>query len=197
MKLNKKWGFTLIEIMIVIVIISLLAVTLVPKLTWAQARSRDASRTASLMQMKAVLVTYFDDYSEFPKESHTTGSADWCLSSNSKWATTTLNDYVEWGKTSFDPQKNANVWSCNTPGSFGYIALKKNWSNQSAFILSAQTETYQKSNAIAVADLTSKDWTYDIAVLESAWKLKLEQEIGALKTADLDASKTIYTVTWG
>jgi type II secretory pathway pseudopilin PulG len=56
--------------MIVIVIISLLAVTLVPKLTGAQARSRDASRTASLVSMKAVLTAYYDDYSEYPLNTH-------------------------------------------------------------------------------------------------------------------------------
>jgi type II secretory pathway pseudopilin PulG len=52
--------------MIVIVIISLLAVTLVPKLTGAQARARDVSRIASLIAMKAVFTTIYDDFSEYP-----------------------------------------------------------------------------------------------------------------------------------
>jgi len=205
MKLYKKRGFTLIEIMIVIVIISLLAVTLVPKLTSAQARSRDASRTTSLLSMKAVLITYFDDYSEFPVNSHdqaandaATPNWDWCLSTDEKWTTETLSDYVEWSKTSFDPQKNALVWSCWTPGSFGYIALSKNWANKSAFILSAQTETYQKSNTVTVAEVadTDKNWEYDIDDLETT-NLLFEQTITQLKTADAAADTTIYTVTWG
>ena len=198
-KINKK-GFTLIEIMIVIVIISLLAVTLVPKLTGAQARSRDASRTASLMSMKSVLVTYFDDYSEYPKNTHkNTSNWDFCLSEDNKWwiaAGWALEDYVEWGKTSFDPQKTSRVAWCGTPWSMWYIALLKNWSPSSAFILSAQTETYQKSNTIfnSVSGI-NKDWTTNITSIIGT-KFKTNQNISALKTADSDSSKTIYTVTW-
>ena len=207
-KTNNKLGFTLIEIMIVIVIISLLAVTLVPKLTWAQARSRDASRVSSLLSMKAVLTVYYDDYWEFPVNAHDEtkngaagGAADWdgCLSSDAKWNTDTLSDYVEWWKTSFDPQKNALVLWCATAGSFWYTALMKNWSDNSAFILSAQTETYQKSNTITVSALTDTEnnWEYDINDLD--WTNYLfEQEIWDLKTIDEEsATKTIYTVTWG
>ena len=54
---NTQKGFTLIELMIVIAIISVLAVTLVPQLTWAQARSRDAGRVSSLKNITAVLET--------------------------------------------------------------------------------------------------------------------------------------------
>jgi general secretion pathway protein G len=63
---NTKKGFTLIELMIVIAIISVLAVTLVPQLTGAQARSRDAGRVSSLKNITAVLETYYSDEGQFP-----------------------------------------------------------------------------------------------------------------------------------
>ena len=205
MKLNKKWGFTLIEIMIVIVIISLLAVTLVPKLTGAQARARDASRTASLMQMKAVLIAYYDDFSEFPHNTHTANPSDnwdYCLSNDSKWNVTAwsaLEDYVETQKTSFDPQKTAKVWPCVIQWSLWYIALMKNWSESAAFVLSAQTETYQKSNTIYKTSTLAKDGSDDINTIIGDWKtFDNTKEIGDLKTADkASAITTIYTVTWG
>jgi prepilin-type N-terminal cleavage/methylation domain-containing protein len=64
--LKTKKGFTLIELMIVIAIISVLAVTLVPQLTGAQARSRDAGRVSSLKNITAVLETYYSDEGKFP-----------------------------------------------------------------------------------------------------------------------------------
>ncbi|MDQ7009862.1 MAG: prepilin-type N-terminal cleavage/methylation domain-containing protein [Candidatus Gracilibacteria bacterium] len=196
--MNKK-GFTLIEIMIVIVIISLLAVTLVPKLTGAQARARDASRTASLVAMKAVLTAYFDDYSEYPLNPHSIGAGNGCLSSDFKGTLksgSALEDYVEGGNTSFDPQKNALASMCATVGSFGYSSLSKNGSDKSAFVLVAQTETYQKSNTVFVADLAAKDGTIDIAVAVSSAYLNNNQDIPALKIADdNDALSTVYIVT--
>lgn len=200
--INKK-GFTLIEIMIVIVIISLLAVTLVPKLTWAQARARDASRTASLVAMRAVLTAYFDDYSEYPLNTHdaTNNAWNWCLSEDSKgWlaVNSALEDYVEWWKTSFDPQKNALVANCGTAGSFSYNALSKNGSAKSAFVLAAQTETYQKSNTIYGSWTIQGDWSDDINDVVWSWSIfGINITIPQLKTANSDASVTIYTVTGG
>ena len=47
LKIWKK-AFTLIELMIVVVILWVLMSTILPKLTWAQARARDAWRIADL-----------------------------------------------------------------------------------------------------------------------------------------------------
>lgn len=191
---NSRSAFTLIEIMIVIVIISLLAVTLVPQLTSAQARSRDTSRAASLTSMKAVLLTYYDDNSQYPI--NTSGTSNGCLS-GANWVTSVLEDYVDGWTSPMDPQAKAASWNCTTSWSFWYTPLSKNGTNHAAFILNAQAETYQKANAISTGTVWL-GWGVDVDGLTGASspKIKINQTVAQLKTADAAPATTIYTVIW-
>lgn len=54
-------AFTLIELLIVIVIIGILAVALIPRLTWSQWRARDVARKADLRQIENALALYSAD----------------------------------------------------------------------------------------------------------------------------------------
>jgi len=65
MKLRKK-GFTLIEMLIVIVIIGILASALIPRLNNMQARARDAARKADLNQLGTAITAYFTDFGQYP-----------------------------------------------------------------------------------------------------------------------------------
>ncbi len=57
--MNKiKQGFTLIEILIVIAIIGVLAVTLVPNIAGAPAKARDLSKKQAVMQADAAIQAY-------------------------------------------------------------------------------------------------------------------------------------------
>ena len=59
-------GFTLIELMIVIVILGILMCTILPRLTGAQSRVRDTARIADLNNISQALEIYFSDNGEYP-----------------------------------------------------------------------------------------------------------------------------------
>jgi general secretion pathway protein G len=141
MKLKNK-GFTLIELMIVVVILGVLMSTVLPKLTGAQARARDTGRIADLGNISASLTTYYDDNGEFPstvgclKSGHTTNDA--------------IKIYLEGSKVPADPQKNANTFLCNGDlGLYWYQPVIKAGIANNAFILCADMETFQKANTDA------------------------------------------------
>lgn len=64
--LKKQAGFTLLELLIVIVIIGILALIIVPGLASGPARARDAQRKGDLRTVKNALETYFNDNNYYP-----------------------------------------------------------------------------------------------------------------------------------
>ena len=63
MKSNNTFqrGFTLIELMIVIVILGILMGTILPRLTGAQGRARDTAKIADLSNLAQALEVYYND----------------------------------------------------------------------------------------------------------------------------------------
>lgn len=61
-----KKGFTLIELLIVVSIIGILAVALIPSLTDAPARARDAGRKAAVNEVVAAVESYNIDNGNYP-----------------------------------------------------------------------------------------------------------------------------------
>lgn len=64
-KLNSK-GFTIIELLVVIVIIGILVALALPQLFAAQERGRDTERKNDLKNIKTQLETYFNDEGAYP-----------------------------------------------------------------------------------------------------------------------------------
>lgn len=64
-KLNQK-GFTIIELLVVIVIIGILVALTLPNLFSAQARGRDSDRKNELKNLQQKLETHFNDNDAYP-----------------------------------------------------------------------------------------------------------------------------------
>ncbi len=64
-KLNQK-GFTIIELLVVIVIIGILVALTLPNLFSAQARGRDTDRKNEMKNVQQKLEAHFNDYDSYP-----------------------------------------------------------------------------------------------------------------------------------
>lgn len=72
---SKRWGFTIVEIMIVIAIIAVLAVIVVPQVTRARISSNQASAKATLRVIGTALDSYLADNQIYPADTATLISA--------------------------------------------------------------------------------------------------------------------------
>jgi type II secretion system protein G len=64
--LKGQQGFTLLELLIVIVIIGILALIIVPGLASGPKRARDAQRKSDMRAVKNALETYYNDNNVYP-----------------------------------------------------------------------------------------------------------------------------------
>ena len=69
MKNQKRKGFTLIELMVVVAIMGLLAALAVISLNNARQRARDARRISDIKQIQTALELYYLDNNEYPDSS--------------------------------------------------------------------------------------------------------------------------------
>jgi type II secretion system protein G len=73
-----KKGFTLVELLVVIAIIATLVALAVPNFLSARERARDSKRKSDLVQLKAALRLYYNDYNRYPSSTGALNSISGC-----------------------------------------------------------------------------------------------------------------------
>ena len=101
---QNKSGFTIVELLIVIVVIAILAAITVVAYNGLQARSQDASRTADVKNILKVLEAYKIENGQYPVATSSTGNSGWHESSTDTGGT--FMEYLVptyFSKTPVDP----------------------------------------------------------------------------------------------
>ena len=150
--MNKKnafrRGFTLIELMIVIVILGILMGTILPRLTGAQARARDTARKADLTNISQALEVYYGDTGQYPA-AITAGTVN-CLDSSAATpdtVVTALGGYMKGGKVPMAVSQQQKTLGCT--GSYFYKPLSSGTITRASYVLASDVETWQLANYIA------------------------------------------------
>ena len=137
---STKKGFTLIELLIVIAIIGILAVALLPSVTGAPARARDAQRIADLNVIITALELYNSDNGHYPADQ---GVCVDQLTDNGTKTAGALNSYMKVGRTPMDPQPNIDTPVTGKKGCYVYTVGS---GNPVHYLLGSAVEVPQNAN---------------------------------------------------
>lgn len=133
--IKKQDGFTLLELLIVIVIIGILALIIVPGLASGPKRARDAQRKSDMRAVKNALETYYNDNNAYPV------GATYGTSDTTGIGTNLVSSYLP--HLPIDP-KNTGVYVYSYNGTATTFTLQAHVENtKDSQIKSGTTDTYE------------------------------------------------------
>ncbi len=156
-KFSRKWWFTLIEMLVVIVVIWTLISALVPRLSSARAKANDISIKADLQQVATALISYQIDKWHFPSGISFFSDHEF------------QKVLIKWWMNSI-PSIGENQWTGmdnQLAAGYMYYPMHKNWANNNGFLLVAKTESEQMSNYVYCGEIAAREqWDIDVDLLQ-------------------------------
>lgn len=113
--INKTDGFTIIELLVVVIIVGILATLVATTYGGVQAKNRNSDREASLDTLQAQLETYYAQYSKYPTLANI-NDASWRKANMKDLAASNMQD-PRWDKDNTHCNTNGSAALSSTPAS--------------------------------------------------------------------------------